>query len=96
MIYEGFDVPTATLIVIEEPKRLASTQLHQLREGIGRESQKSTCLLLPGDGLSKMGQRRLALMQETQNGFGLAEKHLELRGGSQLIGTHRSWRRGFG
>jgi ATP-dependent DNA helicase RecG len=90
VIEVGVDVPTATLMVIEQAERFGLAQLHQLRGRVGRGSQKSVCVLLRGDALSEVGRERLALMRETQDGFRLAEEDLRLRGGGELLGTRQS------
>jgi ATP-dependent DNA helicase RecG len=95
VIEVGVDVPTATLMVIEQAERFGLAQLHQLRGRVGRGSQKSRCVLLRGDELSETGKRRLALMRETQDGFRIAEEDLELRGGGELLGTRQSGEAGF-
>jgi len=90
VIEVGVDVPASTLIVIEQAESFGLAQLHQLRGRVGRGSEKSVCLLLRGNQLSETGQRRLALMRETQDGFRIAEEDLELRGGGELLGTRQS------
>ena len=90
VIEVGVDVPNATLMVIEQAERFGLAQLHQLRGRVGRGAEKSTCLLLRGDGLSEVARERLALMRETQDGFRLAEEDLRLRGGGELLGTRQS------
>lgn len=90
VIEVGVDVPSATLMVIEQAERFGLAQLHQLRGRVGRGSEKSTCLLLRGSALSETGRERLALMRETQDGFLLAEEDLRLRGGGELLGTRQS------
>ena len=90
VIEVGVDVPSATLMVIEQAERFGLAQLHQLRGRVGRGSEKSVCLLLRGNELSETGKRRLALMRETQDGFRIAEEDLELRGGGELLGTRQS------
>ncbi|HEU4651979.1 MAG TPA: ATP-dependent DNA helicase RecG, partial [Croceibacterium sp.] len=90
VIEVGVDVPSATLMVIEQAERFGLAQLHQLRGRVGRGSGKSVCLLLRGDALSETGRERLALMRETQDGFRLAEEDLRLRGGGELLGTRQS------
>ena len=90
VIEVGVDVPSATLMVIEQAERFGLAQLHQLRGRVGRGSAKSVCLLLRGSELSETGKQRLALMRETQDGFRLAEEDLELRGGGELLGTRQS------
>ena len=95
VIEVGVDVPTATLMVIEQAERFGLAQLHQLRGRVGRGSLKSRCVLLRGDELSETGKKRLALMRETQDGFRIAEEDLELRGGGELLGTRKSGDAGF-
>jgi ATP-dependent DNA helicase RecG len=90
VIEVGVDVPTATLMVIEQAERFGLAQLHQLRGRVGRGSAKSVCLLLRSGQLSETGKQRLALMRETQDGFRLAEEDLKLRGGGELLGTRQS------
>jgi len=90
VIEVGVDVPSSTLMVIEQAERFGLAQLHQLRGRVGRGSGKSTCLLLRGSALSEISRERLALMRETQDGFRLAEEDLRLRGGGELLGTRQS------
>jgi ATP-dependent DNA helicase RecG len=90
VIEVGVDVPSSTLIVIEQAERFGLAQLHQLRGRVGRGEGKSVCLLLRGNALSETARQRLALMRETQDGFRLAEEDLELRGGGELLGTRQS------
>jgi ATP-dependent DNA helicase RecG len=90
VIEVGVDVPSATLMVIEQAERFGLAQLHQLRGRVGRGSEKSVCVLLRGDTLSETARERLALMRETQDGFRLAEEDLRLRGGGELLGTRQS------
>lgn len=95
VIEVGVDVPTATLMVIEQAERFGLAQLHQLRGRVGRGAEKSTCLLLRGGALSETGRARLALMRETQDGFRIAEEDLALRGGGELLGTRQSGEAAF-
>lgn len=95
VIEVGVDVPSATLMVIEQAERFGLAQLHQLRGRVGRGSEKSRCLLLRGNELSETGKKRLALMRETQDGFRIAEEDLELRGGGELLGTRQSGEAAF-
>ncbi len=90
VIEVGVDVPTATLMVIEQAERFGLAQLHQLRGRVGRGSQKSRCVLLRSDELSENGKKRLTYIKDSQDGFYLAEKDLELRGGGELLGTRQS------
>ncbi|MFM7404876.1 MAG: ATP-dependent DNA helicase RecG [Erythrobacter sp.] len=95
VIEVGVDVPSATLMVIEQAERFGLAQLHQLRGRVGRGAEKSTCLLLRGPALSETGRARLALMRETQDGFRIAEEDLALRGGGELLGTRQSGEAAF-
>lgn len=95
VIEVGVDVPSATLMVIEQAERFGLAQLHQLRGRVGRGSEKSVCLLLRGNELTETGKKRLALMRETQDGFRIAEEDLELRGGGELLGTRQSGEAAF-
>ncbi len=87
VIEVGVDVPNASLMVIENPERLGLAQLHQLRGRVGRGSKKSHCILLYQTPLSRNGKERLAVMRESNDGFFIAEKDLELRGPGQVLGT---------
>ncbi|MDH5544785.1 MAG: ATP-dependent DNA helicase RecG [Gammaproteobacteria bacterium] len=90
VIEVGVDVPNASLMVIENAERLGLSQLHQLRGRVGRGAVKSDCVLLYKAPLSKQGKERLATMRETQDGFRIAEKDLELRGPGELLGTRQT------
>ena len=90
VIEVGVDVPNATLMIIEGADRFGLAQLHQLRGRVGRGTGKSTCLLLRGDILSETARARLSLMRETNDGFRIAEKDLELRGAGEILGTKQS------
>ena len=95
VIEVGVDVPNATLIVIEHADRFGLAQLHQLRGRVGRGGGQSTCLLLRGSALSETSRARLALMRESNDGFLIAEKDLELRGGGEWLGTRQSGEASF-
>ncbi len=95
VIEVGVDVPSATLMVIEQAERFGLAQLHQLRGRVGRGSEKSRCVLLRGDELSDTGKKRLTYVKDSQDGFDLAEKDLELRGGGELLGTRQSGEAAF-
>ena len=90
VIEVGVDVPNASLMIIENPERLGLSQLHQLRGRVGRGSAVSHCLLLYHAPLSQLGRERLAIMRETNDGFVIAEKDLELRGPGELLGTRQT------
>lgn len=87
VIEVGVDVPNATFIVIENAERLGLAQLHQLRGRVGRGNKKSYCLLLYKEPLSMVAKKRLQLMRESNDGFYLAEKDLEIRGPGEWLGT---------
>lgn len=95
VIEVGVDVPNATLMVIENAERLGLSQLHQLRGRVGRGAQASFCVLLYKNPLSQNGQERLRIMRETNDGFLIAEKDLEIRGPGELLGTKQTGDMGF-
>jgi ATP-dependent DNA helicase RecG len=90
VIEVGVNVPEATVMVIEHAERFGLAQLHQLRGRVGRGGTKSYCFLLYGEALSLAGKERLKIMRETEDGFLIAEKDLELRGGGEILGTRQS------
>ncbi|PCJ25224.1 MAG: ATP-dependent DNA helicase RecG [SAR86 cluster bacterium] len=90
VIEVGVDVPNASLMVIENPERLGLAQLHQLRGRVGRGSISSHCILLYQTPLSKAGKQRLSVMRQSNDGFFIAEKDLELRGPGQVLGTQQT------
>ena len=91
VIEVGVDVPEATLMIIENPERLGLAQLHQLRGRVGRKADTdSHCLLLYKEPLSPLAQERIKTMEETNDGFVIAEKDLELRGGGDIHGLRQS------
>jgi ATP-dependent DNA helicase RecG len=93
----GVDVPNASTVLIEGANRFGLSQLHQFRGRVGRGQHQSFCLLASeygsADPNAKLANARLTAMEETQNGFVLAEKDLELRGPGEFLGTQQS---GFG
>jgi len=90
VIEVGVDVPNASLMIIENAERLGLSQLHQLRGRVGRGSIKSSCVLMYKGKLSKVGKERLSIMRETNDGFVIAEKDLEIRGPGELLGTKQT------
>ncbi len=90
VIEVGVDVPNATLIVIENPERLGLAQLHQLRGRVGRGSEQSYCALMYHSPLSQNGKERLRVMRDSDDGFVIAEKDLELRGPGEVLGTRQT------
>ncbi|MGO1159657.1 ATP-dependent DNA helicase RecG [Acinetobacter lwoffii] len=90
VIEVGVDVQNASIMVIENAERLGLSQLHQLRGRVGRGAKASFCALLYKHPLSQNGQERLRIMRETNDGFMIAEKDLELRGPGELLGTKQT------
>tara|TARA_R110001583_G_scaffold85821_3_gene224871 strand:- start:3685 stop:5790 length:2106 start_codon:yes stop_codon:yes gene_type:complete len=90
VIEVGVDVPNASLMVIENPERLGLAQLHQLRGRVGRGSVASHCVLLYKAPLTKTATKRLAVLRESNDGFVIAEKDLEIRGPGELLGTRQT------
>jgi ATP-dependent DNA helicase RecG len=90
VIEVGVDVPNASVMVIENAEKFGLSQLHQLRGRVGRGSEKSFCILLTGQKLSNDGRERIKTMCETNDGFKIAEKDLELRGPGDIEGTRQS------
>ena len=90
VIEVGVDVPNATLMVIENAERMGLAQLHQLRGRVGRGKHESHCVLLYGGKLSEMARARLAAIRETNDGFVIARRDLELRGPGELLGTRQT------
>lgn len=90
VIEVGVDVPNASLIIIENPERLGLAQLHQLRGRVGRGHLQSYCALMYHPPLSANGKERLRVMRESNDGFVIAEKDLELRGPGEVLGTRQT------
>jgi ATP-dependent DNA helicase RecG len=90
VIEVGVDVPNATLMVIENAERMGLAQLHQLRGRVGRGTDASTCLLLYRAPLSPLARQRLKVIRETNDGFEIARRDLELRGPGELLGTRQT------
>ena len=90
VIEVGVNVPEATIIVIEHAERFGLAQLHQLRGRVKRGINPATCLLLYSYPLSETAKERLNIMKQTEDGFLIAEKDLELRGGGEILGTRQS------
>ncbi len=86
----GVNVPNATIMVIEQAERFGLAQLHQLRGRVGRGARESACVLLYDPPLSEVAQRRLDILRRTDDGFLIAEKDLELRGGGDALGLRQS------
>ncbi|MBP3974851.1 ATP-dependent DNA helicase RecG [Pseudoxanthomonas spadix] len=90
VIEVGVDVPNASLMVVENAERLGLAQLHQLRGRVGRGAAASSCVLLYQGPLSALARQRLDTMRQTNDGFVIAEKDLELRGPGELLGTRQT------
>jgi len=90
VIEVGVDVPNAGLMIIENPERLGLSQLHQLRGRVGRGSDDSYCLLMYQAPLSDTARHRLGVLRDSNDGFVIAEKDLELRGPGEVMGTRQT------
>ena len=90
VIEVGVDVPNASVMIIENPERLGLAQLHQLRGRVGRGSMASFCLLMYKAPLSYTSKQRLQIMRETNDGFVIAQKDLEIRGPGEVLGTRQT------
>ena len=85
----GVDVPNSTVMMIENAERFGLSQLHQLRGRVGRSDLQSYCILVPANS-SQTTMERLQIMEQTNNGFIISEKDLELRGPGEFLGTRQS------
>src|SRR6188768_1642023 len=90
VIEVGVDVPNASLMVIENAERMGLAQLHQLRGRVGRGTQESSCVLLYRAPLSQLARERLGTLRDSNDGFEIARKDLELRGPGELLGTRQT------
>jgi ATP-dependent DNA helicase RecG len=90
VIEVGVDVANASVMVIEHAERFGLSQLHQLRGRVGRGSEQSFCVLLASDKQTSVARERLGIMEETNDGFRIAEKDLEIRGPGEVMGTRQS------
>lgn len=90
VIEVGVNVPNASVMVIESAEKFGLSQLHQLRGRVGRGAEKSFCILLTGPRISNDARERLKIMTETNDGFRIAEKDLEIRGPGDVEGTRQS------
>lgn len=91
VIEVGIDVPSATLIIIENAEKFGLAQLHQLRGRVGRGNLQSYCMLMYNPKLfSKDARKRLEIMKESDDGFYISEQDLILRGGGEILGTKQS------
>jgi ATP-dependent DNA helicase RecG len=90
VIEVGVDVPNASLMVVEHAERFGLSQLHQLRGRVGRGAEQSYCVLLASDEQTEVARERLGIMEETNDGFKIAEKDLEIRGPGEVMGTRQA------
>ena len=90
VIEVGVDVPNASVMVIESAERFGLSQLHQLRGRVGRGAERSYCILMKGQKVSRESQKRPDLMCATENGFEIAEEDMKMRGPGDLEGTQQS------
>ena len=90
VIEVGVDVPNASLMIIENAERMGLSQLHQLRGRVGRGSQHSNCVLLYKSPLGALAKSRLSVLRDTNDGFKVAQRDLELRGPGELLGTRQT------
>ncbi len=90
VIEVGVDVPDASLMIIENAERMGLSQLHQLRGRVGRGAQQSHCVLMYKPPLGQLARNRLAVLRDTNDGFVVAQRDLELRGPGELLGTRQT------
>ncbi|MDX6501288.1 MAG: ATP-dependent helicase RecG [Blastocatellia bacterium] len=90
VIEVGVDVPNASVIVVEHAERFGLSQLHQLRGRVGRGAEQSFCVLLASEKQTEVARERLGIMEETNDGFKIAEKDLEIRGPGEVMGTRQA------
>jgi ATP-dependent DNA helicase RecG len=90
VIEVGVDVPSASLMIIENAERLGLSQLHQLRGRVGRGTDASVCVLLYRSPLAEMARARLEVLRATNDGFEVAQRDLELRGPGEVLGTRQT------
>ncbi len=90
VIEVGVDVPNASLMIVENAERMGLSQLHQLRGRVGRGSARSHCVLLYKPPLGELARNRLAVLRDSNDGFVVAQRDLELRGPGELLGTRQT------
>lgn len=90
VIEVGVDIPNASLMIIENAERMGLSQLHQLRGRVGRGTTQSHCVLLYKPPLGRLARNRLAVLRDTNDGFVVAQRDLELRGPGELLGTKQT------
>ena len=86
----GVDIPNASMMIVEHAERFGLSQLHQLRGRVGRGTYKSYCILVMSNGFSPEAKERISIMEQTQDGFKIAEADLELRGPGEFLGVRQS------
>ena len=90
VIEVGVDVPNASLMIVENAERMGLSQLHQLRGRVGRGSARSHCVLLYKPPLGELARSRLAVLRDSNDGFVVAQRDLELRGPGEMLGTRQT------
>jgi ATP-dependent DNA helicase RecG len=90
VIEVGVDVPNASLMIIENAERLGLAQLHQLRGRVGRGASQSSCVLMYNPPMGELARARMEIMRQSNDGFRIAEKDLELRGPGEVLGTRQT------
>ena len=90
VIEVGVNVPNASLMIVENAERLGLAQLHQLRGRVGRGAEKSACILMYQSPLSQTAKQRLDILRQSNDGFLIAQKDLELRGPGEILGTQQT------
>ena len=90
IIEVGINIPSATLIIIENANRFGLSQLHQLRGRVTRSNLQSHCILIHNQDLSENSKKRLLILKKSSDGFEIAEKDLFLRGSGDFFGTNQS------
>jgi len=95
VIEVGVDVPNASLMIVENAERLGLSQLHQLRGRVGRGAAQSSCVLMYHAPLSENARLRLSILRETNDGFEISRRDLEMRGPGEVLGTRQTGEQAF-
>ena len=90
VIEVGIDIKSATTIIIEHAERFGLAQLHQLRGRVGRNNEESFCILLHKENINDTAKKRISIMNETNDGFVIAEEDLKIRGPGEILGKKQS------